>query len=227
MAGPQGIVGIDAVPAFGRDRQICPMNTKEYILDPTGFMLAQIHARVDTALQPLSQLPMHPGTLYNAIIQSTGSYARPACGARSKRSSKLAKRCRKCAEVHSRLIEDLKDLGFPLRGSRHEPRAVRCGRRLPARLERRDAGFVPKTRPPAEPHGPADDADPARRNLGREGYWRKHDFIPLHWGLDGFMSPKQFTTFFWPQFQKVLLTLIEAGLYPHGLGRETAPRGSM
>jgi methoxylated aromatic compound---corrinoid protein Co-methyltransferase len=42
-------------------------------------------------------------------------------------------------------------------------------------------------------------------------------FIPLHWGLDGFMSPRQFATFFWPQFQKVLLTLVDAGIYPHVL----------
>lgn len=39
-------------------------------------------------------------------------------------------------------------------------------------------------------------------------------FIPMHWGLDGFMSPAQFKTFYWPQFRRVLMALIEAGLVP-------------
>jgi hypothetical protein len=39
-------------------------------------------------------------------------------------------------------------------------------------------------------------------------------FIPLHRGADGFMSLKQFETFYWPSLKKLLLTLIEAGLTP-------------
>jgi len=39
-------------------------------------------------------------------------------------------------------------------------------------------------------------------------------FMPMHKGLDGFMSPEQFKTFFWPSLRKVILTLIEEGLIP-------------
>jgi hypothetical protein len=39
-------------------------------------------------------------------------------------------------------------------------------------------------------------------------------FIPLHRGADGFMSPKQFETFYWPGLKSLLLALIEAGLTP-------------
>ncbi len=39
-------------------------------------------------------------------------------------------------------------------------------------------------------------------------------FLPMHWGLDGFMSPDQFKTFFWPHLRKVIVGLIEAGLVP-------------
>jgi uroporphyrinogen-III decarboxylase len=42
----------------------------------------------------------------------------------------------------------------------------------------------------------------------------KQVFIPLHWGLDGFMSLDQFNTFYWPQLRKVILMLIEADLTP-------------
>ncbi|MAF47331.1 MAG: uroporphyrinogen decarboxylase family protein [Rhodospirillales bacterium] len=39
-------------------------------------------------------------------------------------------------------------------------------------------------------------------------------FIPLHWGLDGFMSPEQFKTFYWPQLRGIILALIEMDLIP-------------
>jgi hypothetical protein len=38
--------------------------------------------------------------------------------------------------------------------------------------------------------------------------------IPIHWAPDNFMSPKQFATFYWPSFRRLLLALIEHGLVP-------------
>ena len=39
-------------------------------------------------------------------------------------------------------------------------------------------------------------------------------FIPLHKGSDGFMSLKQFETFYWPSLKKMMLDLIDHGLIP-------------
>jgi len=39
-------------------------------------------------------------------------------------------------------------------------------------------------------------------------------FIPLHKGGDGFMSDKQFRTFYWPTLRKVIIGLINEGLVP-------------
>ncbi|RPJ63374.1 MAG: hypothetical protein EHM12_02455 [Dehalococcoidia bacterium] len=39
-------------------------------------------------------------------------------------------------------------------------------------------------------------------------------FIPLHKGARGFMSRKQFETFYWPTLHKLMLALIEKGLVP-------------
>jgi uroporphyrinogen-III decarboxylase len=38
--------------------------------------------------------------------------------------------------------------------------------------------------------------------------------LPMHWGLDGFMSLEQFKTFYWPPLRKNLLWLIERNLIP-------------
>jgi len=40
-------------------------------------------------------------------------------------------------------------------------------------------------------------------------------FMPLHKGDESFMSPKQFETFYWPTYRRVLMGQIEAGLVPH------------
>ncbi len=39
-------------------------------------------------------------------------------------------------------------------------------------------------------------------------------FIPLHRGSDGFMSLPQFEKFYWPQLKKMMLALIDNGIYP-------------
>ncbi|MFH1123870.1 MAG: uroporphyrinogen decarboxylase family protein [Pseudomonadota bacterium] len=39
-------------------------------------------------------------------------------------------------------------------------------------------------------------------------------FIPLHRGADGFMSNKQFETFYWPSLKRLLLSLVDEGLTP-------------
>ena len=42
-------------------------------------------------------------------------------------------------------------------------------------------------------------------------------FIPLHKGIDGFMSPQQFKTFYWPSLRKLMMACIEAGFIPNPL----------
>jgi hypothetical protein len=40
-------------------------------------------------------------------------------------------------------------------------------------------------------------------------------FMPLHKGADGFMSDKQFQTFYWPTLKKVIIGLVNEGLVPY------------
>lgn len=190
---------------------------EEYTFDPTGFMLHKYMPRVAGALEPLSQLPIYPAVLHTRIIQSMETYARPEVRRALETLIKAGEEMQKMRAVQSRLIDELKDLGFPCvaHGTSHAPFDVaadylrgskgamldlfRNKDRLLSLMDRLTALIPPSA---------ISTAKAASGNM---------IFIPLHWGLDGFMSPKQFTTFFWPQFQKVLITLIEAGLYPHVL----------
>lgn len=51
-------------------------------------------------------------------------------------------------------------------------------------------------------------ADPKKRGNPKRTY------IPLHRGAEGFMSRKQFETFYWPGLKKVMLTNIDFGFVP-------------
>jgi hypothetical protein len=39
-------------------------------------------------------------------------------------------------------------------------------------------------------------------------------FMPLHKGADSFMSVKQYETFYWPTFRKVVMALVNEGVFP-------------
>jgi uroporphyrinogen-III decarboxylase len=49
----------------------------------------------------------------------------------------------------------------------------------------------------------------AKRGNGR------YVHIPLHKGLDGFMSPDQFKKFFWPTLRELVIAIADAGLIPY------------
>ena len=188
---------------------------EEYLHDPTGFMLHKYMPRVAGALEPLSQLPQYPGVLHTRIVQSMEVYARPEVRRAIETLIRAGEEMQKMRAVQTRMIQELKELGFPVasHGTSHAPFDVaadylrgskgamldlfRNKDRLLSLMDRL-ATLIPRA-----------GIEVVKSVSGNM------IFIPLHWGLDGFMSPKQFTTFFWPQFQKVLLTFIDAGIYPH------------
>lgn len=189
----------------------------EYLLDPTGFMLHKYLPRVAGAFEPLAMLPEFPSVLHTRIIQSVASFARPEVRQGLERLIKAGEEMHKMLSSMNQMIQELAELGFPcgnhatshapfdvaadyMRGSkgamldmfRHKDKLLELMDRITELIPRNAIAT-------------------AKRNEG------KMIFIPLHWGLDGFMSPDQFKTFYWPQFQKVMLALIEAGFIPQVL----------
>jgi hypothetical protein len=49
---------------------------------------------------------------------------------------------------------------------------------------------------------------------GFRGSGNPRIFIPLHKGLDGFMSLEQFKRFFWPSFRQLMVSMIDLGMMP-------------
>lgn len=190
---------------------------REYSLDPTGFMLHKYLPRAASALEGLSQLPSYPATLHTRILLSMEAYARPEVRAALETLIRAGEEMQKMRSVLAKMIDDLKALGFPCasHATSHAPFDVAAdylrgskGAMLDM-FRNKDRLLVILDK--------LVELIPGAAIAAATQAGGKMVFIPLHWGLDGFMSPKQFTTFFWPQFQKVLLALIEQGLYPHVL----------
>ncbi|MBW1799945.1 MAG: hypothetical protein JRJ85_04365 [Deltaproteobacteria bacterium] len=186
----------------------------DFILDPTGFLLGTIFPRIWGALEPLKNLPSIPAAYYTRAVPFVASLGTPdmigAIGSIMKASSEAQKVMQRGAAFAKKMA----DLGFPpqfgssvyapfdyigdfLRGTKGIMLDMyRCPDKL---IEALDKVYRLLIRPALKiPQLPG----------------VHMVFIPLHKGLDGFMSGDQFKTFFWPTLKQIMLDLIEAGYTP-------------
>ncbi len=186
----------------------------DFILDPTGFLLSIIFPRIYGSLGALKNLPSIPSAYYTRAVPFVGSLATTemigAMGSLLKAASEAQKVMNRGAAFTKRMA----DLGFPpqfrsgiyapfdyigdfLRGTKGI--MLDMYRRPDKLLEVLDKVYKLLIRPIIK----------APKLPGIQMV-----FIPLHKGLDGFMSKDQFKTFFWPPLKQIMLDLIEVGYTP-------------
>jgi uroporphyrinogen-III decarboxylase len=186
----------------------------DFILDPTGFLLSIMFPRIWGSLSPLKDLPSIPAAYYTRAVPFVASLGTTemigAIGSLLKASSEAQKVIKRGAAFAKRMA----DLGFPpqfgssvyapfdyigdfMRGTKGIMLDMyRCPDKL---LHALDKVYRLLIRPILKyPRLPGVHLV----------------FIPLHKGLDGFMSQDQFKTFFWPTLKQIMLDLIEAGFTP-------------
>ena len=189
----------------------------DYLQDPTGFMLHRYLPRVANAFKAMEFLPQYPSVLHTRIIQSVAAYANPEVREMFQTLIKAGEEMQKMFEATAEMVNELKGLGFPLgnHATSHAPFDVASDYLRGSKGAMLDM-FRNKDKLLAVMDRitdliPANAIATADRNQG------KHIFFPLHWGLDGFMSPDQFKTFYWPQLRKVMMTMIDKGYIPQVL----------
>lgn len=185
-----------------------------FLFDPSGFMLRMYWPRVSGALEPFRNLPPMCSIIsYYMGLMAFSAFDSPEIEAALEALLKAAKQAKKILSGAIAYAMKMQSLGFPqqfgglaqapfdtlsdfFRGTKgamldmfRRPDKVleACEKLLPIMLE---SGL----------------------GAGRLGY--KRVFIPIHKGLDGFMSPEQFNTFFWPTLRRLIVGLIEAGQTP-------------
>ncbi|HUT72179.1 MAG TPA: uroporphyrinogen decarboxylase family protein [Desulfatiglandales bacterium] len=186
----------------------------DLLFDPTGFMLRQFLPRVYGALEPLQQLPPLPSMYYTRFVTRTAAFASPEVAGALDALVKAGTEARRMLAKAKAFTDEMTTLGFPsqIGGVAYAPfdyigdllrgtRGIMLDMyRIPDKLLEAMGKLIPFI---------LQGAIPAAKMTGIPFI-----FMPMHKGLDGFMSSDQFKTFFWPPLKRVILSLIQEGLIP-------------
>ena len=186
----------------------------DFIFDPTGFYLEKYLPRIASAFEGLDKLPKFAGLYYHGLVANMRHFANPDLARSLAALQEMAGEAVRFAQNRTDFHAEVMELGFPIsngivtnspfdylgdyfRGAKGILTDMR--RRPDKLLEAMEKAGVLLMR-----HALA----------GAKASGNNFVFIPIHWAPDSFMSDQQFQTFWWPQFRKMLLGLIENGLIP-------------
>ena len=186
----------------------------EFLFDPTGYYLSKYLPRVAGAFEGLDELPYLPGLHYLRMLSGIIPFTNPRIRESMEKVIKAAEEV-KCLNDHQvGFIAHMKMHGFPtafgttsiapydligdyFRGATGMMKDLYRNKDKLLQLLDKAVVFI------------------LRQTIAAARQWNHPIvFIPTHWAPDAFMSPKQFETFWWPSFRKLLIGLIDAGLIP-------------
>ncbi len=186
----------------------------EFLFDPTGFYLRKYLPRVAEAFEGLEELHYLPGLHYFRLVAGIRSFAKPRVRQAFEKIIKAAEEVERMATHHADFTQRMVAHGFPMS---YITTAVSPYDML-ADYFRGATGMM------KDLYRNKDKLlqllDKAAVFLVRQTLWSAKSaghpivFIPIHWAPDAFMSGKQFETFWWPSFRKMLIGLIEGGIIP-------------
>jgi uroporphyrinogen-III decarboxylase len=185
----------------------------EYLFDPTDFVIRKVWPRVFDALKPFENLPPLQNVVDYVSVGTFVAFADPAMQKALESMVNTGKIVQKIFGAAMMFNQKLVELGFPtimgsgalapfdfisdiLRGTRG---AMLDMIRVPNKL----LAMIEKVHPIM-----------LRMGLNAKQVGQPGVFIPIHKCLDGFMSPSQFKTFYWPTLKKLIETFIAEDLIP-------------
>lgn len=186
----------------------------EFIFDPTGFYLQKYLPRVASAFEGIDELPVFPGLHYFRLVNGIRPFAKPGVRAAFEKIVSAAEEVERFAGHAADFNQRIRSRGYPLisgvnavspydfiadyfRGAtgmmkdlfRHKDKLLELLDKASVFLLRQTVNMAKASGHPIV-------------------------MIPIHWAPDAFMSPKQFETFWWPPFRKMMIGMIDAGLVP-------------
>jgi hypothetical protein len=189
----------------------------DFLFDPTDFILRVFMPRAYGALDPLKVLPPMPSLYYTRFLTGAAVFGGAEVSGAFQTLLKSGQEARRAMSRAAEFAKEMANLGFPCQfgGVAYAPfdylgdllrgtRGIMLDMyRMPDKLLQATDKLIPYILRGAI--GPAKASGVPRV------------FIPLHKGLDGFMSLDQFKTFYWPSLRKVIIALIDEGLAPNVL----------
>lgn len=186
----------------------------EFLFDPTGFYLQKYLPRVAGAFAGLADLPPLPGLHYIRLIYGTRGFAKPTVRKALENIVRVGDEVDVLARHHADWARSIAWHGYPLingaigispydfiadyfRGATQMMKDLyRNKEKLLAVLDK-SAIFLSRM------------IISLAKSSGNPIV-----MIPVHWAPDAFMSSKQFETFWWPSFRRLMMNIIDAGLIP-------------
>jgi uroporphyrinogen-III decarboxylase len=186
-----------------------------FVADPTDYILRTHIPRILGALEPLKMLANLPGAPYFGLdIEYMIPFALPPVAQAMASLAKAGQESLKFVTRGAAFGQEMAALGFPSMFSG----ATECPFDYIGDLFRGTRGIMlDMYRCPDILLEAINKLTPILINAAIGA--AKQDkiprcFIPLHKGLDGFMSPKQFNTFFWPTLKQMILAIINQDIVP-------------
>jgi uroporphyrinogen-III decarboxylase len=197
---------------------------EEFLFDPTGFYLEKYLPRVAGAYQGLSDLAQLSQSYYIGVAHASSIFSRPHVMCAFDRLRNAGHETGEVFRHTGELVARLAAHGYPdiagggsqapydvladyMRGAKNTMTDMYRRKDLVLAALDKLSTLVLKGTLAAARH--------SRSPIV---------VIPIHWGPDNFMSPGQFSTFFWPSLRKVMMGLIDAGLVPMPLWESVCTR---
>ena len=186
----------------------------DFLFDPTGFYFQKYMPRIAGAFDGIQDLPPIPGFQYIRLLAGMRHFAKPRVQQALQNMIRVGVEAQKLSDQHDIWKSRIGNLGYPLthgphgngaydiiadffRGATHMMKDLfRNKEKLLILLDKVTIYMSQMIIASSREHG------------------NPIVFIPVHWAPDAFMSQKQFETFWWPSFRKLLMNLIDAGLIP-------------
>ncbi|MFC1534779.1 uroporphyrinogen decarboxylase family protein [Thermodesulfobacteriota bacterium] len=208
--------GLDDMSSYQfLEREIMTMDEyDDYLFDPTDFVIRKIWPRIYSALKPFENLPPLSDVVEYIGVNRFAGFANQDMKVALEALVKTGEKADEMLEMAMKFGEKLVELGFPsisggfaeapfdyisdfFRGTRGTMLDMF---RVPDKLQAMMEKIFPVM---------------LRNGLRAKQLGRPTVFIPLHKGLDGFMSQDQFKTFYWPTLKRLMEGLIAEDIIPN------------
>lgn len=186
-----------------------------FLDDPSDYAIRTYMPRIYGTLEPLKMLPPIKSMLFGyAGVGMTALLAIPEVASAFESLYKAGLEAAKWAAANSAFEKEMAELGFPsLAGGV----ALAPFDLISDMLRGMRGAMLDMYRQPDKLLEAMEKILPMMIGMGVFGAMTSGNprvFIPLHRGSDGFMSLKQFETFYWPTLKRLILALIDEGLTP-------------
>jgi uroporphyrinogen-III decarboxylase len=184
-----------------------------FLHDPSDFVLRKYWPRIFGSLKPLEQLFTPPSFYSYSGFGKLAGLDTPEFRQAVESLMAAAGEAKQMLSGSAAFTERMKQLGFPPQfGSMaHAPFDV-----VSDFLRGTVGAMLDMYRMPGKLLEAAEKILPimVQNALGAKKTGIPRVFLPLHKGIDSFMSPDQFKTFYWPTLKRLILTVIDEGLTP-------------